>query len=566
MFSLTVRGILEKTKDEQAGNIIQALQPSLLKGIETGTEDVKCECLNIFTEMFKHLGTFILRQPSLIQKENLMRAISNQMRLESSPALRKRASYCLGQFAVILNPSQLHKLCQLLLDRIQKSPSKADKVTQVQCLSLMSKQVGDKLSPYLNEIVPLLSQLMLDLDQEKNVDVDNELSEACLTTLRAIIQRCPREASKFVPTLFDQAMSLLEYDPNYIYDDNEDMEADEEEEGWGSDFDDEDDGRVEDDDDRSWLVRRAAVRVIDAIIKTRADFSRIIVEKYALQLVDRFKERIEDVKCDLLEAFEELLKKSVDTKPLSFDLELRSMTSMTRQKSYAGQINDLTDAIIGQLIKELKSKNLKVRIACLKTLSSLSLAVQFHLDTHFEAILPELEKTMEETQSYEPLLETLRILRRLFRSTPYLKRANYHQFAENIEGILLFALNHDYSKVVSEGLRAAGSFLNTLRDSSSGIANEYKFMAKDFYTAVVNKLSKTDIDQEVKTQSVLAAATLVTVCHSSLTQSDVSTIIGIFSDRLNNELTRDAALKGLTLIALNAQSHESQTDGPVIQI
>ena len=103
VFSLTVRGILEKTKDEQAANIIGALQPNLLKGIEQGIEEVKCECLSIFTEMFKHLGPFILRQPSLIQKENLMRAISNQMKIDSTPALRKRASYCLGQFAVILN-------------------------------------------------------------------------------------------------------------------------------------------------------------------------------------------------------------------------------------------------------------------------------------------------------------------------------------------------------------------------------------------------------------------------------------------------------------------------------
>lgn len=303
-----------------------------------------------------------------------------------------------------------------------------------------------------------------------------------------------------MPDLFKNALTLLEYDPNYMYDDdNQEMDDDEEEEGWGSDFDDGDEGRMEDDDDRSWLVRRAAVKVIDSIIKTRADFSRVIVEKYAMKLVERFKERIDDVKCDLLEAFEELLKKSVDTMPVSFEAELRSQTSMTRAKSYTGQINDFSTQIIQQLTKQLKSKNLKVRIATLRTLSALSLSIQFQLDSHFELILPELENTMEESQSFEPLLESLRILRRLFRSRPAGKQANFYAFAENIQGLLLFALNHDYSKVVSEGLRVTGSFLSTLREGASTIGPLLQPMTRDFYAAVITKLSKVDIDQEVKT-------------------------------------------------------------------
>jgi regulator of RNase E activity RraB len=43
------------------------------------------------------------------------------------------------------------------------------------------------------------------------------------------------------------------------------------EDGWGSDFDDENQDAEQDDDDTSWKVRRGAYRVIDAIIQTRSD-------------------------------------------------------------------------------------------------------------------------------------------------------------------------------------------------------------------------------------------------------------------------------------------------------
>jgi hypothetical protein len=48
---------------------------------------------------------------------------------------------------------------------------------------LIAKAIGSKLSPFLNQIMPLLMQLMMQLDKEKSVDLDNELSEACLSTL-----------------------------------------------------------------------------------------------------------------------------------------------------------------------------------------------------------------------------------------------------------------------------------------------------------------------------------------------------------------------------------------------
>lgn len=109
----------------------------------------------------------------------------------------------------------------------------------MQCLSLMAKSVGNKLSPFLNEIIPMLTKLMQTINKDQSNDLDNELSEACLTTLQSIIHKCPGELKQFVSELFKVSMELSAYDPNYIYADGDEEMADQgEDEGWGSDFDD----------------------------------------------------------------------------------------------------------------------------------------------------------------------------------------------------------------------------------------------------------------------------------------------------------------------------------------
>jgi cullin-associated NEDD8-dissociated protein 1 len=81
------------------------------------------------------------------------------------------------------------------------------------------------------------------------------------------------------------------------------MEGDDEDGGgWGSEFDDEEVAR-DDDDDTSWKVRRAAVKAVDTIIQSRPELLRTMYQRHAKSLVNRFKERDDNVKCNILEAF-----------------------------------------------------------------------------------------------------------------------------------------------------------------------------------------------------------------------------------------------------------------------
>jgi len=110
IFSLTVRGVVNDCTDSYAPTLISTLYAYLLRGIEQGSTEVKEECLDICTEIFKKFGLIILRQPNLVNKEKLMTAINQQLTGGSTLSLRKRASYAMGQFAVILNNQQVARL------------------------------------------------------------------------------------------------------------------------------------------------------------------------------------------------------------------------------------------------------------------------------------------------------------------------------------------------------------------------------------------------------------------------------------------------------------------------
>lgn len=134
--------------------------------------------------------------------------------------------------------------------------------------------------------------------------------------------RCPREVAPFLRDILATAVAFMKYDPNYAYDsEGEGGSGDEEGEGMSvdgdggdeeeeEDYGEEDGGGGSDDDDTSWKVRKAAVKVIAAVVQARPD---LLGETYAVcgpQLVRRFKEREENVRLDVIACFTAIVQAS----------------------------------------------------------------------------------------------------------------------------------------------------------------------------------------------------------------------------------------------------------------
>lgn len=71
--------------------------------------------------------------------------------------------------------------------------------------------------------------------------------------------------------------------------------------------------------------------------------------------------------------------------------------------------------MVQSLCKQSKNKNAKVKIVVQSCLAALSNTLGSELDQHFDLILPIIQATVEDS-NFDPLLDSLRILRILFRS------------------------------------------------------------------------------------------------------------------------------------------------------
>ena len=60
----------------------------------------------------------------------------------------------------------------------------------------------------------------------------------------------------------------------------------------------------------SWKVRRSAAKCLEAVISTRAELLNEFYTRVSPVLIGRFKEREENVKADIFQAYIALLKQS----------------------------------------------------------------------------------------------------------------------------------------------------------------------------------------------------------------------------------------------------------------
>ena len=211
--------------------------------------------------------------------------------------------------------------------------------------------------------------------------------------------------------------------------------------------------------------------IIDAVVRTRSDRVKSLIEQYSDTIIDRVKERVDDVKIEIMNTLGAIIKALFETtRAQSIERDLMHHTSIVRMASVGEQLKSKQAKITKVLVKQMKSKNKKVKVAAIDTLSIFTNLTQFLMDKQFNDFWPELSKTIDDRSCFEPTLSALSVLRRLFRARD-LKSTQPAIFATHADAITAFlkkAIEHEYSKVVYEGLRVSSSFLNALRNSATG--------------------------------------------------------------------------------------------------
>lgn len=129
------------------------------------------------------------------------------------------------------------------------------------------------------------------LQNNEDFDTKNDLIDCLLNLVETYTICLPKQFESEVDKLMEVSLSLVAFDPNYDYNNQNQGE------GYGG-YDDYD--YYVNDDDSSWKVRRSAVKVLVTFIKARLNLSKTTMSEIIHHLTKRLIEHSENVKVEII--------------------------------------------------------------------------------------------------------------------------------------------------------------------------------------------------------------------------------------------------------------------------
>lgn len=560
IYATCLKGLLSELPSACSTLACQNVLPKMLHGITSHPSvEVKEECTDVFHDFLKRFGDNRVMQWS--DQESMATSLLNLLKPKQyKSSLRKKVIACIGALSSVLADRQLDSLMRTLLSDVRSATAKDEKQKYIQCISTVSRNAGFRIGQHLKDIAPLFLQIVnqateqdAEMDGSAEADKDHEVVENCLNAFESFVLRCSKEISPHLDELCNLVLFLIAYDPNFYATGDDDATMEDA-------FDDFDDDVVDsDDDDSSWKVRRAALKVLAAMVKGLPDKLREIYSKFAAPLINRFQEREETVKLDVFLTFGEMAQAAVIKTQSSVSAPAIVIGKATgvlevervlppKERPDAEQFISTLPNCATQLNKQLRSKSSKTRQGALSLLRILAECLPQHIEPNLSILKDELVKSMKESNS-SMRLDTLFVIRSL--TEHYATASIFQQLAPTFCPLLLQCCNDSYYKSIAQSLRCIGVYVYPLRPAVDQASQQLSEMVPVF-EVLKGKLTATDIDQEVK-ESALECFGHLMACVGDLPnfQSALQTCLPPFVERVRNEVTRSVAIKALRTMCVS---------------
>ncbi|CAM0135355.1 unnamed protein product [Umbelopsis sp. WA50703] len=579
--SIGLKTVIVEITPNRAANVCKRIIPRLLQQLENNNSsyEIQMDSLDTLSEVLARFGTLISHEQQLQIQKVLLPLLGHPR-----PAVRKRTTVTIGHLVAHINEQQFESLVGFLLEKFEQYQGSSDRLrTLVQTTGVLS---ASRLGSHIPQFLPII------ITHVSAEDADDELKEICFQSLESFVIRCPTEISPFVDRIVNLALQYLKYDPNYAADDDDDEAEDEEmQEDDDGDIEDEDDDEIEDysddDDDVSWKVRRSASKVLAAVIETRHDLLSQLYQTVAPALINRFKEREESVRIDVLQTFIVLLRQtylySGDNGSLAkekdiFEFELLSegldklptrttkssvnVAMMETEEGPKQLLRQLVPSLSKSLARQLNSKSMQTRQTGFQLLKELVIVLRGGLDDHFEPFIPAIRAAL--TAAIAPdshhigtnsnlKIDTLLFLRYFFRTH---SAQNVHPYLDRLCPPIIQVVSDKFYKIVSEAFLVCIELVGVLRsirtdDSGKLVADsvkpEFTTYITDIYNITTRVLSTSDADQEVKERAIMCLGVLLS--HAGDQLQDQRAALQMLLDRLRNEVTRLISVRTMAVVA-----------------
>ncbi|KZV43714.1 hypothetical protein F511_00265 [Dorcoceras hygrometricum] len=508
-----------------AQSVLVSISPKLIQGITAQgmSTEIKCECLDIMCDVLQKYGNAMASD-----HEVLLGALLPQLSLNQA-SVRKKTVSSIASLSSSLSDDLLAKATVEVV-RLLKSKATKSEITRtnIQMIGALSRAVGYRFGPHLGETVPILIGYCNNASEN-----DEELREYSLQALESFLLRCPRDISSYCDQILRLTLEFLSYDPNFT----DNMEEDTDEESYVEEEDDESANEYTDDEDVSWKVRRASAKCLAALIVSRPEMLSRLYEEACPKLIDRFKEREENVKMDVFSTFIELLRQTGNVSRGQTDFDQSSPKYLLKQE---------VPKIIRSVNRQLREKSIKTKVGAFSVLKELVIVLPDCLADHIGSLTPGIEKALCDKSSTSNLkIEALVFTRLVLASHA---PSVFHPYIKAISAPVISAVGERYYKVTAEALRVCGELVRVLRPNFEAYGFDFRPYVHPIYSAIMSRLTNQDQDQEVK-ECAISCMGLVVSTFGDHVGRELPECLPVLVDRMGNEITRLTAVKAFAVIA-----------------
>ncbi|KAL3643794.1 Cullin-associated NEDD8-dissociated protein 1 [Castilleja foliolosa] len=509
--------VAEVSNSSVAQAVLVSISPNLIRGITAQgmSTDIKCECLDILCEVLHKYGNLMASDHEVLLGSLLPQLNTNQA------SVRKKTVSCIDD----LLAKATVEVVRLLKNQRTKSEITR---TNIQMTGALSRAVGYRFGPHLGDAVPILVNYCKNASEN-----DEELREYSLQALESFLLRCPRDISSYCDQILHLTLEFLSHDPNFT----DNMEEDTDDESYVEEEDDESANEYTDDEDASWKVRRAAAKCLSALIVSRPEMLSRLYEEACPKLIDRFKEREENVKMDVFNTFIELLRQTGNATKGQTDFDESSPRYLLKQE---------VPKIVRSVNKQLREKSIKTKVGAFSVVKELVIVLPDCLADHIGSLTPGIEKALCDKSSTSNLkIEALVFTRLVLAShAPPV----FHPYIKAISAPVISAVGERYYKVTAEALRVCGELVRVVRPNIEGYGFDFTPYVHPIYTAIMSRLTNQDQDQEVK-ECAISCMGLVVSTFGDRLGGELPACLPVLVDRMGNEITRLTAVKAFAVIA-----------------
>ncbi|PPE02794.1 hypothetical protein GOBAR_DD00163 [Gossypium barbadense] len=398
--------------------------------------------------------------------------------------------------------------------------------TNIQMIGALSRAVGYRFGPHLGDTVPVLINYCTTASEN-----DEELREYSLQALESFLLRCPRDISSYCDEILHLALEFFSSSSLLFYSESA--------------------NEYTDDEDVSWKVRRAAAKCLAALIVSRPEMLCKLYEEACPKLIDRSKEREENVKMDVFNTFIELLRQTGNVTKGQTDMdELRTLFGFLEVLIISTiprwLLKQEVPKIVKSINRQLREKSIKTKVGAFSVLKELVVVLPDCLADHIGTLIPGIEKALNDKSSTSNLKIEALIFTRLVLASH--SPSVFHPYIKDLSSPVLSAVGERYYKVTAEALRVCGELVRVVRPNLEGFGFDFKPYVHPIYNAIMSRLTNQDQDQEVKECAITCMGLVISTFGDNL-GTELHACLPVLVDRMGNEITRLTTVKAFAVIA-----------------